>query len=158
MTAPNKSFPAATTANLFPAWARIAAVVIFAAVILIILFFFLKDVLMTIFSKEVTTTATLVSKTAQPYVTKKVFMQQQGNVAGGIAEKGMEYSFYFQLENGNHLSFLVPKDTYDVALENANGRLTYKGNRFISFTGATEGTRLRNEQNQNDFVSIKDTF
>ena len=144
--------------QLFPEWMLNVGTALFIAVILIIAAMFFKDVLTAIFSRQISTAATLISKTAQPYVTKLAYMQQRGSVGSGIAEKGTDYFFYFLLDNGKYITLPVTRDNYDTALENSHGTLTFKGKRFISFTGETDGTRRCSDDNANNFVSLKDSF
>lgn len=144
--------------NMFPEYVTTTAVILFVMALAVMLYLFLKDFLTVLFSKTVTTTATLISKSAQPYATQRSFIGQRGSVDAMVAEKGTDYFLYFELTNGKTIALSVPKDTYDVALENASGELSYKGKRFISFTGATDGTRKRDDINHNSFVSLKDNF
>lgn len=130
---------------------------IIALAVLAILFAFFKDVILAVFSKTITTHAKLTSKYEQDYVTQRIYASGSvgtGSVAQGVAEKGKEYFFSFQLDNGKFVTLLVPKDIYDVALEEGSGTLTYKGKRFISYDGPTDGTRLRTDAQSNTFVGL----
>lgn len=142
---------------IFPTWLMIVLGALVALAVLAVLFVFLKDVLTALFSKTITTNATLISKYEQNFVTQKVYAAGgAGNagVASGVAEKGKEYFFTFKCDNGKYITLLVPKDAYDVAKEEGNGMLTYKGKRFISYDGPTEGTRIRTEANTSNFVGL----
>ncbi|MDD3240569.1 MAG: DUF2500 family protein [Lachnospira sp.] len=134
-----------------------------AIVVLAVLIAFFKDVFIAAFSKTKSVPATLTSKYEETYVTQKVYATGGsgaigGGVASGVAEKGKEYFCAFQLDNGKYITLLVNKDFYDVILEEGKGTLTYKGKRFISFDGPTDGTRLRTDNNPNNFVGVNRHF
>lgn len=152
---------AAQTNNtqLFPVWMQIVALAIVALLVIWVIKSFLGDILTAAFSKTITTQAILNAKTAETFVTQRVYASgTAGNVASGLAEKGAEYTFHFTLANGKHLSLLVPKDIYDVAVEGVSGNLSYKGKAFIAFDGATRGTKLASEENPNNFVGMDKDF
>lgn len=147
------------TKEMFPLWLQI---LVYALLICIALWIFksaIKDLFTILFSKTVTTTATLKVKEAQQFVDKKMYVTQGGGgVASGIAQKGLEYTLIFEDSSGRDIEFNVAKDVYDVAVEEAQGKLVYKGNRYISFDGETKGTVLKDEINHNDFVGLNKKF
>ncbi len=145
--------------DMFPLWLQI---LVYALLICIALWIFksaIKDLITVLFSKTVTTTATLKVKEAQQFVDKRMYVTQGGSgVAGGIAQKGLEYTLLFEDSNGHDIQFNVAKDIYDIAVEGSKGTLIYKGNRYISFDGATKGTVVRDDINHNDFVGLNKKF
>lgn len=148
-----------TGSFIFPTWLMIILGLLIAAGILAIIFVFFKDVIIAVFSKQVTTQATLSSKYDHEFLSKTVYAAGGGGgVASGVAEKRTEYFFCFQLDNGRFITFTVPKDIYDVALEDSTGSLTYKGKRFISYDGPTIGTRVRQDTNSTTFVGLDKTL
>jgi len=130
---------------------------IMRVVLAIALFFMAKDAIMRMFSKEVKTEATLVSKFVDDYVDKKMYATSNG-VEGGVAEKGKTYYETFEMADGKRITFAVSKDRYDVALEGASGVLVFKYRDLISFKAETEGTKDRPDTTEagNYFVSLKD--
>lgn len=143
--------------DLFPPAIQIIIIIIIIAGLLFFLRMLLKDALTAIFSKKKSIPVTLISKSAVPYVGKKVFVtgnNAYGGVDAGVAEKGMDYFFTFQPENGKMITLTGPKELYDVALEEGTGILTYKGKTLISYDGPTEGTRMHNDTLQYDFVGL----
>ena len=64
----------------------------------------------------------------------------------------------FEDSKGRDIGLNVTKDVYDVAVEGVEGTLVYKGKRYISFDGITQGTVLRDDINHNDFVGINKKF
>lgn len=147
--------PAVT--HIFPPTVEIILTIVIAVIIILFLRLMFKDLFQTMFSKTKTVSATLVSKVAEPYVTKKVYAAGGAGtpgVASGVAEKGMDYYFTFQLEDGKVITLQGPKTLYDVALEEGHGTLSYKGKRFISYDGPTEGTRVKTDQNDYEFVGL----
>lgn len=85
---------------------------------------------------------------------------KRGNVGAGFAEKGKAYYMTFEFDNGKFRTFLVPKNTYDTALENESGELTYKYKKFVSFSGKTSGTKVVQDaiDNNVEFVSLSNKF
>lgn len=145
--------------EMFPLWLQIVVYILLIAIALWIFKNAIKDLFVALFSKKVSVKATLKVKQAQQYVNKKMYITQGGGgVAGGIAEKGIEYTLIFEDSKGRDIGLNVTKDVYDVAVEGVEGTLVYKGKRYISFDGITQGTFLRDDINHNDFVGINKKF
>lgn len=149
------------TKQLFSPEVRIILSIVIAVVIILFLYMLFKDFFSALFAKTHKVTATLVSKVAEPYVTQKVFASGNADMSGGgsgvgsgVAEKGLDYFFTFELEDGKMITLTGSKTMYDVALENGKGILVYKGKNLISFDGPTEGTRVKNDQNSYEFVGL----
>lgn len=142
-----------------PAVEVILTIVIVVIVVLFLRMLF-KDAIQAIFSKKKSVPAMLASKVAEPYVSKKVYATGNaavsGGVASGVAEKGMDYYFTFQLDDGKMITLSGPKSLYDVALEEGHGILTYKGKKFISYDGPTEGTKVSNDKSNYEFVGLNE--
>lgn len=131
-----------------------------AALILFILYIIFKDFIKNLFSKRVVIEARLVSKTAVPFVSQRVYAYgNRAEVETGLTEKGCVYKFFFEMEGEKkYASFEVAKNLFDVAVEGEKGMLDYKGTKFFSFDGRTEGTVARPEGNLNDFVPLNSDF
>ena len=150
----------AGTTELFPLWVQVIMLGIVALVVLWIIKNLFSDFFTALFSKKKTVQATLTAKVAEGYVNKRMFVSQNpaGGVDSGVAEKGVEYRFDFELEGGGHVILEVPKNAYDVAVENTTGELTYKGKQFISYKARTEGTVMVDDTIENNFVPINKKF
>lgn len=79
-------------------------------------------------------------------------------MGSGLAEKGTAYYLFFEDINEKTHSFMIPKDIYDTAVEDTSGTLIYKGTDFISFDGISQGTKIKKEENMNQFVGLSEKF
>lgn len=148
---------APVTKHFFSPTVEIILSILIAVLVILFLFILFKNLIQTLFSKTKTVSAVLISKVAEPYVTKKVYASGNAAMSGvgsGVVEKGLDYIFTFQLEDGKMITLIGPKTLYEVALENGKGTLVYKGKKYISFDGPTEGTRVLNEKNNGSITNF----
>ena len=142
-----------------PVWIQI---LVYGVLIIFLLWLFkniFMDLLVLLFSKRRQVEATLNSKSELPFVTKRVFVSgARGNVSGGLAEKGMIYRCYFELQDGKYVELDVDKREYDTLVERESGILDYRGKRFYSFSGRKEGTYMEAENNTYEFISVDKTM